>query len=51
LVAGNGAIIAWYDDGALLKDDAVTMAKHLDQAHKTYDVEVYRRISAGTTQP
>ena len=51
LVAGDAAIMAWYHPGALDKDDAVTIAKYLDQARKTYGVEVYRRISAGTTQP
>lgn len=29
LVAGDAAIMAWYDDGVLDRDDAVAIAKHL----------------------
>ena len=31
LVAGDAAIMAWYDDGVLDRDDALAIAKHLDQ--------------------
>lgn len=40
LVAGDAAIMAWYDDGVLDKDDAVAIAKHLDQPRKAFGVEV-----------
>ncbi|TLM83649.1 relaxase [Pseudarthrobacter sp. NamE2] len=40
LVAGDAAIMAWYDDGVLDKDDAAAIAKHLDQPRKAFGVEV-----------
>lgn len=35
LVAGDAAIMAWYADGVLDRDDALAIAKHLDQRHET----------------
>lgn len=43
LVAGDAAIMARYHPGALDKDDAVTTAKYLVQARKTYGVEVLQK--------
>ena len=43
LVAGDAAIMAWYDDGVLDRDDAVAIAKHLDQPRKAYGVEVLQK--------
>lgn len=43
LVAGDAAIMAWYDDGVLDKDDAVVIAKHLDQPRKAFGVEVLQK--------
>lgn len=43
LVAGDAAIMAWYDDGVLDKDDAITIAKHLDQPRKAFGVEVLQK--------
>lgn len=43
LVAGDAAIMAWYDDGVLDKDDAAAIAKHLDQPRKAFGVEVLQR--------
>ncbi|TLM80780.1 relaxase/mobilization nuclease domain-containing protein [Pseudarthrobacter sp. NamE5] len=40
LVAGDAAIMAWYDDGVLDKDDAAAISKHLDQPRKAFGVEV-----------
>ncbi len=40
LVAGDAAIMAWYDDGVLDRDDALAIAKHLDQPRKMFDVSV-----------
>ncbi|QQQ64321.1 relaxase/mobilization nuclease domain-containing protein [Paenarthrobacter ureafaciens] len=40
LVAGDAAIMAWYDDGVLDHEDAAAIAKHLDQPRKAYGVEV-----------
>lgn len=40
LVGGDAAIMAWYDDGVLDKDDAAAIAKHLDQPRKAFGVEV-----------
>ncbi|WP_311215331.1 MULTISPECIES: relaxase/mobilization nuclease domain-containing protein [unclassified Arthrobacter] len=40
LVAGDPAIMAWYDDGILDRDDALAIAKHLDQPRKAYGVTV-----------
>jgi hypothetical protein len=43
LVAGDAAIMAWYDDGVLDADDAAAIAKHLDQPRKAYGVEVLQK--------
>lgn len=43
LVAGDAAIMAWYDDGVLDRDDAVAIAKHLDQPRKAFGVEVLQK--------
>ena len=43
LVAGDAAIMAWYDDGVLDRDDALAIAKHLDQPRKAYGVEVRQK--------
>lgn len=43
LVAGDAAIMAWYDDGVLDKDDAIAIAKHLDQPRKAFGVEVLQK--------
>lgn len=43
LVAGDAAIMAWYDDGVLDRDDAMAIAKHLDQPRKAYGVEVLQK--------
>ncbi|MDE8670877.1 relaxase/mobilization nuclease domain-containing protein [Pseudarthrobacter sp. H3Y2-7] len=43
LVAGDAAIMAWYDDGVLDKDDAVAIAKHLDQPRKGFGVEILQK--------
>jgi len=40
LVAGDAAIMAWYDDGVLDKDDALAIAKHLDRPRKMFGVSV-----------
>ncbi|TQS88594.1 relaxase [Arthrobacter sp. TS-15] len=40
LVAGDPAIMAWYDEGILDRDDALAIAKHLDQPRKAYGVTV-----------
>ena len=40
LVAGDAAIMSWYDDGVLDRDDAVAIAKHLDQPRKAFGVSV-----------
>lgn len=40
LVAGDAAIMAWYDDGVLDHDDALAIAKHLDRPRKTFGVSV-----------
>ncbi|MEV7649110.1 relaxase/mobilization nuclease domain-containing protein [Arthrobacter sp. NPDC089319] len=40
LVAGDAAIMAWYDDGVLDKDDALAIAKHLDRPRKAFGVSV-----------
>ncbi len=40
LVAGDAAIMAWYDDGVLDRDDALAIAKHLDRPRKTFGVSV-----------
>lgn len=43
LVAGDAAIMAWYDDGVLDRDDAVAIAKHLDQPRKSFGVEIVQK--------
>jgi hypothetical protein len=43
LVAGDAAIMAWYDDGVLDRDDAVAIANHLDQPRKAFGVEVLQK--------
>jgi len=43
LVAGDAAIMAWYDDGVLDRDDAVAIARHLDQPRKAFGVEVLQK--------
>jgi hypothetical protein len=40
LVAGDAAIMAWYDDGVLDKNDALAVAKHLDRPRKAFGVSV-----------
>lgn len=40
LVAGDAALMAWYDNGTLDRDDALAIAKHLDRPRKAYDVSV-----------
>ncbi|ABM10658.1 relaxase/mobilization nuclease domain-containing protein [Paenarthrobacter aurescens] len=40
LVAGDAAIMSWYDDGVLDRDDALAIAKHLDQPRKLFGVSV-----------
>ncbi|MBO0910106.1 relaxase/mobilization nuclease domain-containing protein [Arthrobacter sunyaminii] len=40
LVAGDAAIMAWYDDGILDRDDALAIARHLDQPRRAFGVEV-----------
>lgn len=40
LVAGDAAVMAWYDDGVLDHEDAIAIAKHLDQPRKLFGVEV-----------
>ncbi|AUI50586.1 relaxase/mobilization nuclease domain-containing protein [Arthrobacter crystallopoietes] len=43
LIAGDAAIMAWYDDGALDHADALAIAKHLDQPRKAYGVEIRQK--------
>jgi hypothetical protein len=43
LVAGDAAVMAWYDDGVLDADDAAAIAKHLDQPRKAYGVEILQK--------
>lgn len=43
LVAGDAAVMAWYDDGVLGRDDALAIAKHLDQPHRKFGVEVLQK--------
>jgi hypothetical protein len=40
LVAKDAAIMAWYDDGVLDRDDALAIAKHLDRPRKMFGVSV-----------
>ncbi|WP_309071990.1 relaxase/mobilization nuclease domain-containing protein [Arthrobacter sp.] len=43
LVAGDAAIMAWYDDGVLDHADALAIAKHLDQPRKAYGIEIRQK--------
>lgn len=40
LVAGDGALMAWYDDNELGRDSALAIARHLDKPRVAYGVEV-----------
>lgn len=40
LVAGDGALLAWYDDAELDRDAALAIARHLDKPHRVMDVNV-----------
>jgi hypothetical protein len=40
LVAGDAAIMSWYDDGVLDREDALAIAKHLDRPRKMFGVSV-----------
>lgn len=40
LVAGDGALMAWYDDNELGRDSALAIARHLDKPRAAYGVEV-----------
>ena len=40
LVAGDAAIMSWYDDGVLNRNDALAIAKHLDRPRKAYGISV-----------
>lgn len=40
LVAGDGALMAWYDDNELGRDSALAIARHLDKPRAAYEVEV-----------
>jgi hypothetical protein len=42
-VAGEAAIMVWYDDGVLDRDDAVAIAKHLDQPRKAFGVDIRQK--------
>lgn len=43
LVAGDAAIMAWYDNGTIGRTDALAIAKHLDEPHKKFGVEVLQK--------
>lgn len=43
LVAGDAAVMAWFDDGILDQDDASKIAAYLDEPHRKFGVEVMRR--------
>lgn len=43
LVAGDAAVMAWYDDGVLGRGDALAIAKHLDQPHRKFGVDVLQK--------
>jgi hypothetical protein len=43
LVEGDAAVMAWYDDGVLVRADAAAIAKHLDQPRKMFGVEVLQK--------
>lgn len=40
LVAGDAAIMSWYDNGVLDREDALAIAKHLDMPRKLFGVDV-----------
>lgn len=40
LVAGDDALMAWYDDAELSRDSGLAIARHLDRPHKLLDVAV-----------
>lgn len=40
LVAGDEAMMAWYNDDELGRDSALAIARHLDRPRTAYDVEV-----------
>ncbi|MCH8614404.1 relaxase/mobilization nuclease domain-containing protein [Arsenicicoccus dermatophilus] len=40
LVAGDPALMAWYDDNELGHEDALAIARHLDRPRRAFDVEV-----------
>ena len=40
LVAGDPALMAWYDDNELNRDAALAIARHLDRPRKGFEVEV-----------
>lgn len=40
LVAGDPALMAWYDDNELSRDAALAIARHLDRPRKGFQVEV-----------
>jgi hypothetical protein len=40
LVAGDAAVMSWYDDGVLDQADALAIARHLDQPRKLFGVSV-----------
>lgn len=43
LIAGDAAIMAWYDDGTISRDDALEIGKYLDQPHRKFGVEVLQK--------
>ncbi|MEG9250326.1 relaxase/mobilization nuclease domain-containing protein [Arthrobacter sp. Soc17.1.1.1] len=43
LVAGDAAIMAWHDNGTISREDALAIAKHLDEPHKKFGVEVLQK--------
>ena len=42
LVAGDSAVMAWHDDSELSRDDALRIARELDQPRRAYGVTVPR---------
>lgn len=40
LVAGDDALMAWYDDAELSRDSGLAIARHLDRPHKQLGVDV-----------
>ncbi len=43
LVAGDAAVMAWYDNGVIDREDALAIAKHLDEPHKKLGIEVLQK--------